>query len=786
MFTAPRIALCFVLATALVCATVAADDPPRPEAHRAFRPVVRPKVPEVKGTARTDVDRFILAALEAKKLALNPEADRATLIRRVSFDLTGLPPTVAEIDAFLADKAPDAYEQMVTRYLASPAYGERWGKLWLDAAGYADSNGYFSADSDRPLAWKYRDYVVKAFNADKPYDRFVREQIAGDELAGYTPGGDVTPAMVEALTATHFLRNAPDGTGESDGNPDEVRIDRFTVLEGNVQNLMNCLLGLTVQCARCHDHKFEPVSQAEYYGLQALLFPVYNAEKWTKPSERVVAIGTKSELAEALRKNQLIDRQVKAARDGLTAFADPLREQFLDERLRDLDAPTRTAVIDAGRAPKDKRTPAQQALLKTHAKVAEVSDDDLAKRFPEYAALRDRVKQTIASREGDRPKPAEKLAAFVETDPNPPAHHLLKRGIHHQPGAEVQPGALEAISTPKNTFAIETRPMGRVSTGRRTAFAKWVTSPENPLFARVMVNRVWQHHFGTGLVATADNLGASGAKPSHPELLDWLAAEFKNPSPNPLPQGERGPRPAGSPAPPSFLGKGAGGLGSSKPWSIKHLHRLILTSAVYRQSSEPRDGLEAIDPDNRLLARFPLRRLDAEAVRDAMLHVSGELDTRTGGPYVPSTRTPEGTVEIAEKADGARKRSVYLQQRRTQVVTFLQLFDAPSIVTTCGKRSPSTVPLQSLALLNSEFSRARAKAFATRVAREAGGDATKRLALAFRLTCGRGPLADEVAACEKFLGRQRAAYATEKDADVRAWADLCQMLFASNAFLYVE
>ena len=221
-------------------------------------------------------------------------------------------------------------------------------------------------------------------------------------------------------------------------------------------------------------------------------------------------------------------------------------------------------------------------------------------------------------------------------------------------------------------------------------------------------------------------------------------------------------------------------------WSIKHLHRLILTSAVYRQSSEPREKLDAIDPDNRLLARFPLRRLDAEAVRDAMLHVSGELDPRAGGPYVPSKRTPEGTVEIEEKADGARKRSLYLQQRRTQVVTFLQLFDAPAIVSTCGKRSPSTVPLQSLALLNSEFARARAKAFAPRLATEGGDDSAKRLALAFRLACGREPLKDEVAACEKFLSKQREAYAKEKDADSRAWADLCQMLFASNAFLYVE
>ena len=498
MFIALRIPVYAALATTLLCEAVAADDPPKPEAHRAFRPVTRPKVPDVRGVARTDVDRFILAGLEARQLAMNPEADRTTLIRRVCFDLTGLPPTVAEIDAFLADKAPDAYEKMVDRYLASPTYGERWGKIWLDAAGYAESNGYFSADSDRPLAWRYRDYVVKSFNADKPYDQFVREQIAGDELVGYTPGGDVTPTMVEALTATHFLRNAPDGTGESDGNPDEVRTDRFTVLEGNVQNFMNCLLGLTVQCARCHDHKFEPISQSEYYSLQAILFPVYNPERWSKPNERLVTIGTRSELAESLRKNQLIDRQVKAAHDGLGAFVEPLREQFLDERLKDLDASMRTAVIDAVKTPKEKRTPAQQALLKSHANAVEIGDDELAKRFPEYAALRERVQKTVAEREKDRPKPTEKIAAFVETDPNPAVHHLLKRGLHGQPGAEVQPTALAALNTPKNSYQIETRPAGRVSTGRRTAFAKWVTSPENPLFARVMVNRIWQHHFGTG------------------------------------------------------------------------------------------------------------------------------------------------------------------------------------------------------------------------------------------------------------------------------------------------
>jgi Protein of unknown function (DUF1553)/Protein of unknown function (DUF1549) len=749
MFVRTCAIACALVGLAGACGRLTAAEPP--ENHPAFRPVIRPTVPVVRGACRSDVDRFILATLEAKGLAFNPEADRRTLIRRVCFNLTGLPPAPLEIDAFLADKTPGAYERMLDRYLASPHYGERWGKHWLDAAGYADSNGYFDADSNRPFAWRYRDYVVRSFNADKPYDRFVKEQIAGDELIGFSPGGDVTRDIVELLTATHFLRNAPDGTGESDGNPDEVRTDRFTVLEGNVQNIMNCLLGLTVQCAKCHDHKFEPLTQEEYYGLQAILFPVYNPERWTKPNDRVIPVGTAADVAAWKRRNDLIERQVKAARGGLTAFAEPLREQLIGERLKDLPAAQRDAVVDAFRTPKDKRTAEQQAVLKTHAKAVEISDDELAKRFPEFAALRDRVTKTVAEREKDRPRPLDQIAAYVETDPKPATHHLLRRGQHGLPGKEVQPGVAAALCSSTNTFRIDPPPPGRVSSGRRTAFANWVTSPENPLFARVMVNRIWQHHFGTGLVATIDNLGASGAKSSHPELLDFLAAEFVR-----------------------------------SGWSLKGMHRLIMTSAVYCQSSAPRDDLAAIDPDNRLLARYPIRRLDAESVRDALLQICGDLDGRSGGPYVASKRTPEGIVEVPETDDGARRRSLYLQQRRTQVVTFLQLFDAPSIVTTCGRRSPSTVPLQSLALLNSEFIRIRAKSFARRLAAEAGDDTTKRLELAFTIVCGRPPAADERAACAKFLTAQCSVYAKEKEPGDRAWADLCQMLLAGNAFLYVE
>jgi hypothetical protein len=713
--------------------------------------VTRPAVPAGRDTCRTPVDNFILAALEARRLPLNPEADRAILIRRVCFDLTGLPPTRAQIDAFVADCAPGAYERMVERFLASPHHGERWGKFWLDAAGYAESNGYFSADSDRPLAWRYRDYVVRAVNADRPYDRFVTEQLAGDELVGFTPGGDVTPGMVEALTATHFLRNAPDGTGESDGNPDEVRTDRFTVLEGTLQNAMNCLLGVTIQCARCHEHKFEPVSQAEYYGLQAIFFPGYNPARWTKPNDRVVAVARRAELARWQRQSSLIDRQVKALQGGLTAFADALREQLVEERLKDVDAATRDKVHQALRTPQKKRTAEQQRLLKLHAKAVTVSDDELAKRYPEYAALRERARRTIAARAKDRPRPLDRLAVFVETDPNPPVHHVLRRGQHNQAGRAVQPGVPAAFCTSTNTFHINPRPAGQVSTGRRTALARWVTSPDNPLFARVMVNRVWQHHFGTGLVATPDNLGRSGARPSHPELLDWLAGEFVR-----------------------------------SGWSVKAMHRLILRSAVYRQASTAREDLEKSDPDNRLLGRFPLRRLDAEALRDAMLHVASELDAHLGGPSVPSTRTPEGAVEVAENTPGSRRRSVYLQQRRTQVVTLLQLFDAPALVGTCGKRALSTVPLQPLALLNSEFVRARARGFARRLAREVGADVEKRLTLAFRLACGRAASADEMASCRAFLKKQSGAYGSGPEGDARTWADLCQMILASNTFLYVE
>jgi hypothetical protein len=720
--------------------------------HWAFRPVRRPTVPKPKQAGLRDaVDCFVAAGLEASSRSLSPEAGRLSLIRRVAFDLTGLPPAPADIDAFLADSSPNAYERMIDCYLASPHYGERWGKYWLDTAGYADSNGYFSADSERPLAYKYRDYVIRSFNVDKPFDRFVREQIAGDELAGYAPGRDVTPQMAELLTATHFLRNAPDGTGESDGNPDEVRTDRFSVLEGTLQITMNSLLGLTIQCARCHEHKFEPIAHAEYYQLQAIFYPIYCPDHWAKPAERTVAAVPVALRQEHQRLSQRVDRQLQGLRAGLAAVTEPYREQLIEERLHGLEALLREAVLSALRTPKEKLTPEQQTLLKTQVEPLKVTEEDVAKRFTEYAALRDQFYKAITAREKERPAPLEQLAVALEVAVPPPTHHLLTRGVHNRPAQEVQPGVPVALCTPANVYAAKSPPLAH-STGRRTEFARWVTSRANPLFARVFVNRVWQHHFGKGLTTTPDNFGLSGARPSHPELLDWLAAEFV----------ESG-------------------------YSVKHMHRVILHSMTYRQTCVGSGG--TTDPENRLLGRYPLRRLDAEALRDAMLAISGELDSRAGGPYVPTMRTPEGSIEVDENQAGTRRRSVYLQQRRTQVATFLELFDAPSIASTCSARNSSTVPLQALALLNADFTRLRAAAFATRLRKEAGEEVGHRLALAFRLACGRPPHDDERAAAEKFLDKQQKLYSMASqpgDANTLAWADFCQMLLASNAFLYVE
>jgi hypothetical protein len=669
--------------------------------HWAFAPAARPAPPVVRHAdrVRTAIDRFLERSLEAAGLTLGPDADRATLIRRLSFDLTGLPPRTEEISAFLSDRDPDAYNRLVERLLASPRYGERCGKYWLDASGYAESNGYFYADTERPLAYRYRDYIIRSFNADRPLEKIVREQLAGDELAGDRCGREPTPAILDLLVATHFLRNGQDGTGESDGNPDEVRADQYAVLEGAMQIIGTSLLGLTIQCAKCHDHKFEPMTQKEYYQIQAILYPAFNIEHWVKPNDRAVIAGPRAELGRWEAHDKAIDAQIASLKQTFAAGPDAEAKQKALKKL--VDATNDRRSTNPGRI----------------AWVSDVSND-------------------------------------------PPEIPLLLRGNLATPGPKVGPGVPAFLTDSDNRYA--PRPPFAGATGRRLALAHWLTRPGSrpaALLARVLANRIWQHHFGTGLAATSDNLGYTGSPPTHPELLEFLSTEL-----------------------------------ASSGWSAKALHRLIVSSSVYRQASAPRPDAAKRDPANGLLARFPLRRLDAESIRDAMLAASGELDDRQRGPYVPIERSESGEVVVNESMAGAARRSVYLQQRRTQISSLLEVFDAPSIVTTCTRRLPSTIPLQSLSLMNSAFVVRRAQRLAERIECDCmcgAGAEPGALALvtrAFLLTTGRAPNELERSAALRFIAAQPARYAgvALPEARKRAWTDFCQMLLASNAFLYLE
>ena len=667
--------------------------------HWAFAPPSHPRTPAVRDGRRVrgPVDRFIQRALEDRGWSLGPDADRATLIRRLTFDLTGLPPTPAEIAAFVDDSGPDAYERLVDRLLASPRYGERWGKHWLDASGYADSNGYFSADSDRPLAYRYRDYVIRSFNADRPLNRVVREQLAGDELAGGRRGPGTPPEVVDQLVATHFLRNSQDGTGESDGNPDEVRADKYAVLEGTAQVIGSSLMGLTIQCARCHDHKFEPITQEDYYRLQAILYPAFNVEHWAKPNERAVVAGPRDELLRWEANEKAVDAELAA-----------LRRSFVTGS--------------------EKEKKAGEEALKP-------------------------IVEAIEARR--RPNPG-RIAGVVDVSAAPAEIPILVRGGYSTPGRLVGPGTPAFLSDPDNPYRPDPSSAGPGATGRRLALARWLTRPGSrpaALLARVLANRIWQEHFGTGLIATPENLGYTGSPPSHPELLEFLAAEL-----------------------------------ARSRWSAKAMHRMIVTSTAYRQSSAPRPETAAADPDNRLLARYPVRRLDAESIRDAMLAASGELDRPPRRPLCP---------DRSDRLGRGRRRSVGTGRDPTLRVS--PAAPHPGRQPARGVRCPldrhhlhpppavdRTAPVAQPAQLGlRRRTGGQAGRAARRRVRPAADDGTAR---AFLLVVGRAPTGAERNAAGRFLLKQPARYPGIDAAEAlrRSFVDFCQMLLCSNAFLYVE
>jgi mono/diheme cytochrome c family protein len=674
----------------------------------AYRPRNRPALPAIKATTwvRNPIDAFVLAKLEEKGLRPAGEADRVALIRRVTYDLTGLPPTPAEVDAFLQDSRPGAYERLVDRLLASPAYGEKWGRHWLDLVRFAETNGY-ERDGTKPFAWRYRDYVIASLNADKPYDRFVREQLAGDELA---------PDEPEPVIATGYYR-----LGLWDDEPADSKQARADEIDDWVSTTGQVFLAMTLNCARCHDHKKDPIAQADYYRLAAFFEDVRHFSMTRDPRsntnltditplpERVKYAGElsrresrKAELAEAMRKIE--DEVIKRM---------PADEQR------------------AAESPLDR--PAVLKKMMTFLKPEE------AKQYKKLRGERMRLERL--------PSPARDLALSVNNClARPPATHVMIRGNPHALGAKVEPGFPSVFAAPDPKIA-PAPPDARTS-GRRSVLAGWVASKDNPLTARVLANRLWQYHFGRGIVPSASDFGKLGEMPTHPELLDWLAGELM----------------AGD-------------------WALKRMHRLIVTSATYRLSSRAHPEGLAKDPANTLLWRFSMRRLTAEEVRDSMLSVTGELNRRMAGPGVYPTipaavlagQSMPGSGWGKSPPEEQARRSVYVHVKRSLIVPILQTHDLADTDSSCPVRYTTTVPTQALGLLNGAFTNEQAAALAGRIAGEAE-DVTDQVRLIIRLTTGREPGGDEVA--------KDVAFVRKMGADgLRLY---CLLALNSNEFMYLD
>jgi len=701
----------------------------------AFRTPARPTVPAVKDRARlrNPIDGFLLAKLEAAGLTFSAEADRVTLIRRLSFDLTGLPPAPAAIDAFVNDPSADAYEKQVDRLLASPHHGERWATFWLDLARYAETDG-FKADDPRPAAYCYRDYVIRALNDDRPYDRFLREQIAGDELYPDDP---------EALVATGFNRHFPD-----EYNAVNLEQRRQEILNDMTDTTAQVVLGLTVGCARCHDHKFDPISQEDYYRVQAF-FAAY------QPAD--LPAGRHDEMERYRADLSAWEAKTADLRKKMAELEGPYRQRFLDSRKRRFPKEYQEMFELAP----DKRTPLQQQIAFMVGKQVSAGGDEVVKSMkPEVRQQWQDLQKQMVEVAHERPPAPPTAMAITDVGPVAPPTYLLRRGDWRHPGKEVAPGFLSALDD--RTARVAGPKPGARTTGRRAELARWLTSGDNPLTARVMVNRLWQQHFGRGLVATSSDFGAQGEPPTHPELLDWLATEFV-----------------------------------ARGWSLKEMHRLIVTSAAYRQMSIAKP--QAADPDNRLLWRQNRRRLEGEALRDAMLSVSGLLNPKAGGRSVYPELPPElsGTNGWRVSADPTERhrRSVYVFVKRNQRYPLFGAFDAPDANETCARRYATTTAPQALMLLNGKVTLDVARAFAGRVLAEAGADPAQLIERAHRLALGRAPDAEERATMRAFLDRETALLkgkngpaSPEKidPAFAAAVADLCHALLNVNEFLYID
>ncbi len=717
----------------------------------AFRPPEQAPLAAIPGL-ENPIDRFLEKSRRDSGLRAAPRADARTLVRRAYLDLLGLPPSPEETEAFLADSEPGAWPRLIERLLASPHYGERWGRHWLDVARYADSSG-FEHDRDRPNAWRYRDYVIEAFNQDKPYDRFLVEQIAGDEMDDRSD---------ETRIATGFLRAGPRVLFREKDNPER----RHDYLDDVLATIGRGILGLTVHCARCHDHKFDPIPQKDYYRLQASIFGYVETEYPLLSAEEAEAYK---------RKNEEIDAKLKEIKDEVARIEAPYRERLQMARVRERYPEN---VQRAVMKPENERTEGEKLLAVQVLSVGVPQEKVDEALTPEDAARRKILSERIEALESERP--AKPGVAEIVTDgdyryapdgfgdevvgcpecrvlPDEPGSYLhegtapyevppsyfLIRGDPFSKGSRMSPGFVTAAAYGDPPTSIP-REDGRTS-GRRLALSEWLASPSNPLTARVVVNRIWYHHFGRGIVATLDNFGKVGERPTHPELLDWLAVEFV----------KRG-------------------------WSLKEMHRLIMSSEAYRMASayEDRENVER-DPENRLLWRYRPQRLDAETLRDSIMTVSGGIDLTVSGPpvfpFVPEEILASQAHGVwRNQPDGPEvwRRSVYVYRRRSLGFPFFGTFDLPDQNVTAAGRNVTTVPTQALTLLNNPFVLRQAQLFAERVQKEADS-VPARIERAYRIALSRPPEEKEAAIALDLVERG-------------TLLDLTHVMLNLNEFLYLR
>jgi len=703
----------------------------------SFQKVKPQSPPAIKHAswAKNAIDQFIAAKLESKGIDPGPPADKVTLLRRASFDLIGLPPTPEETAAFLADNSRGAFERVVDRLLASPQYGERWGRHWLDLARFAESEG-FKADEARPNAWRYRDYVIASLNQDKPYDRFVQEQIAGDEL---------WPESPEARVATGFHRNYPD-----ESNARNLWQRRQEILDDVTDATGAVFMGLTYGCARCHNHKFDPILQADYYRLQAFFA--------NTAADDHIPMLTPDQLAEYRQRRAAWEEKTAVIRQAMSELLAPAKQNVSKEYFEKYPPEIQAMIL---KAPAQRNAFEWQMYAKAKPYL-ETPDDEAARQLrgdqkKTYEALKTELAKFDSINPGELPEGM----GMADLGRTAPTTHVLAVGVYDHPKEELQPGFLTLLDP---GAAAIVPPANMESTGRRTALAKWLTDPSNPLVARVMVNRLWHYHFGTGIVGTPSDFGIMGERPSHPELLDWLAEEF-------IRQG----------------------------WSLKRMHRLIMTSATYQQSSDFRKDAAAIDSGDRLLWAFRRQRLDSEVIRDSSLAVAGLLNPKMGGPSVfpelpEGMPAPRGGWKVSAPEERNR-RSVYIFVKRNSRYPMMEAFDMPDTHESCPRRDVTTTAPQALAMLNDRVSLEWSRAFAGRAL--AAKDAVDA---AFRLAYTRPPDGWEKDSVATFLEKQKHVIAARpageklalpaftpegmEPAAAAAFVDFCQMLINSNEFVY--